>query len=326
MTESRPTVLLTGATGFVGRHVHEPLSRVARVVRASRTPERAARRFGDGGWRRLDVTRSETIASALEGCNAALYLIHEMSDDPAYAERESRHAAAFARAARDAGVRRIVYLGGMRPVGRPSRHLRSRLEVGEVLRSSGVSTVELRASMIIGAGSQSWQIVRDLARRLPAMVLPRWLESRTQPIWIGDVAFALVRALQLPDDLDGVWDIPGPETLTGREILMRVARLCGTTPIVFEVPFVSPRLSSVWLRLVTSADFHVARELVEGLRTDVVSSERSLWRIADDHACLPFDEAARRTLATEARPRAAARVVEQLAHGLSRRAATGRGA
>jgi uncharacterized protein YbjT (DUF2867 family) len=318
MAGQRDTVLLTGATGFVGRHVFHALSRVADVVRASRDPERAARRLGDGSWRRLDVARPETLAPALRGCTSALYLIHEMTDDPEYAQRESRHAESFARAALDAGVRRIVYLGGMKPAGRPSRHLRSRLEVGEVLRSSGISTVELRASMIIGAGSQSWQIVRDLARRLPAMVLPRWLESRTQPIWIGDVAFAVVRALQLPDELDGVWDIPGPETLTGREILVRVARLCGTTPITVRVPFVSPRLSSYWLRLVTSADIHVARELVEGLRTDITSSERSLWDVAPEHRCVPFDQAASRALADETRPRVATRVIEHVAHGLSR--------
>jgi uncharacterized protein YbjT (DUF2867 family) len=316
------TVLLTGATGFVGRHVYEPLTAVAEVVCATRDPSRAARRFGERAWRLLDVTRRETLEPALRGCDAAIYLIHEMSDDPAYADRESVHARAFGEAAREAGVRRIVYLGGMKPVGQPSPHLRSRLEVGAVLGASGVSTVELRASMIVGPGSQSWQIVRDLARRLPAMVLPRWLESRSQPIWVGDAAFAIVRALDLPDELDGIWDIPGPETLTGREILVRVARLGGTTPLIVRVPFVTPRLSSYWVRLVTSADMHVARELVEGLRTDVTSSERSLWDLAAEHRCVPFDEAARRALASEAKPRATVRIVEELARGLSRKVPT----
>jgi uncharacterized protein YbjT (DUF2867 family) len=269
----------------------------------------------------MDVSRPETIAPALEGCSAALYLVHEMSDDPGYATRERAHAQAFAEAARDVGVRRIVYLGGMKPVGRASAHLRSRLEVGHALRGSDVSTVELRASMIIGVGSQSWQIVRDLARRLPAMVLPRWLESRTQPIWIEDVAFALVHALGLPDELDGVWDIPGPETLSGREILVRVARACGTTPVIVRVPFVTPRLSSYWVRLVTSADIHIARELVEGLRTDITSSERSFWSVVPGHHLVPFDEAVRAALAAEQALPPRVRAVERLAHGLSRKAA-----
>lgn len=313
------TVLLTGATGFVGRHVYAPLTAVTDVVCATRDPVRAVQRLGDRDWRRLDVSHPETLAPALRGCNAVVYLIHEMTDEPAYARTESGHARAFAEAAREAGVRRIVYLGGMKPVGRPSPHLRSRLEVGRVLRASGVSTVELRASMIIGAGSQSWQIVRDLARRLPAMVLPRWLESRTQPVWVGDVAAAIVHALELPAELDGVWDVPGPETLTGREILVRVARLGGTTPVIIKVPFVSPRLSSYWLRLVTSADIRVARELVEGLRTDVTSSERSFWQLVPEHRCVAFDEAARRALAMESRPATPARIVEELAHGISRK-------
>ena len=320
MEEGAACVLLTGATGFVGRHVYERLSRVARVVCATRNPARASERHGDRSWRRLDVAEPETIAPALEGCTAAFYLVHEMGGDPDYATRESQHAHSFAEAAREAGVRRIVYLGGMKPRGTPSAHLRSRLEVGRVLRESGVSTVELRASMIVGAGSQSWQIVRDLARRLPAMVLPRWLESRSQPIAIEDVAVALVHALGLPDELDGTWDLPGPETLSGRDILVRVARICGTTPVIVRVPFVTPRLSSYWLRLVTSADIHIARELVEGLRTDITSSERSLWPLLPEHRLIAFDDAARAALAAEPKPTPRALALERLAHGLSRKA------
>lgn len=322
MQRERFPVLLTGATGFVGRHVYERLAREAPVICTSRDPERAARRWGDRTWRRLDVSRRSTIEEALTGCRSAVYLVHGMTDDPDYAETERRHARAFADVAEHMGIERLVYLGGIEPSGPPSPHLRSRLAVGEVLRSSEVSTVELRASMIIGAGSQSWQIVRDLARRLPAMVLPRWLESRTQPVGIDDVSFAIVRAIDLPDALDGIWDIPGPETLTGREILTRVAHLCGTEPLIVKVPFVTPRLSSHWIRLFTSADIHIARELVEGLRYDLVSRNRSLWDLTPEHRLLSFDEAAERAFAEERAQSMPAQLLERIAHGLSRKAPT----
>src|SRR5690606_4808554 len=144
-----------------------------------------------------------------------------------YPEREARAAEAFARAAEWAGLSRMIYLGGMAPEGEPSRHLASRLRTGAVLRGSRVPTVELRASMIVGAGSASWRICRDLALRLPAMILPRWLASRTQPVAIADVVAALVAALELDVSHAADYDLPGPEILTIREVLERTARLAG---------------------------------------------------------------------------------------------------
>ena len=175
--------------------------------------------------------------------------------------------------------------------------------------------------MIIGHGSTSWQIVRDLAARLPAMLLPRWLATKTQPIAIDDVVVALVSALALPLDAAGVYDIPGPDTLTAKEILLRVAALRGTRPVTIGVPVLTPRLSSYWLKFVTGADYRVARELVEGLSSDLVASGRDFWERLPDHRLVPFDEAARRALAEDAigRSRREA-LIEQAMAKISRRA------
>jgi uncharacterized protein YbjT (DUF2867 family) len=150
--------------------------------------------------------------------------------------------------------------------------------------------------MIVGHGSISWQIVRDLAARLPAMLLPRWLETRSQPVAIDDVVHAIVAALELPLKEAGIHDLPGPETLTAKEILLRIAALRGTRPVTVGVPVLSPHLSSYWLKFVTGADYRVARELVDGLSSDLVAPNDGLWRLLPDHRRLSFDEAARRAL------------------------------
>jgi uncharacterized protein YbjT (DUF2867 family) len=231
----------------------------------------------------------------MESCRAALYLIHQISGDD-YVETERRSARRFAEAAGESGLERLVYLGGVRPGGTPSKHLESRLETGRVLRQGPVSCVELRAAMIIGAGSASWQIVCDLASRLPAMLLPKWTQSRSQPVWIGDVAEAILGALQLPDQETGWYDIPGPDTLTVEEILRRTAQLMGKDPLLVDVPFLTPKLSSYWLRFVTSCDYELARELVEGLKYDLLADDDGYWeRIGHVERC-GFDEAASREL------------------------------
>jgi uncharacterized protein YbjT (DUF2867 family) len=293
-------VLVLGATGFVGRHLCAALHAAgADVVAGSRDPARAAQGGAPWRWVGLDVERPETIAPALRGVAAAVYLVHGMGGGPDYDRREAASAIAFREAARAAGVGRIVYLGGVAPAGEPSRHLRSRILTGALLREGAVPAVELRAGMVVGQGSLSWRIVRDLAARLPVMVLPRWLRSRSQPIAIDDVVLALRAALGLPLDGPLCLDIPGPETLSGEEILTRIARLLGIRPVMVRVPFITPRLSSWWLKLVTSADFHVAQELVEGLRSDLVARGPTLWELVPGHALVPFDEAARRALEAE---------------------------
>lgn len=296
------TVLLTGATGFVGRHTYPALRRAGHaVVCTSRDPERARRRFPDREFRRMDVEDGTSVEAAMRGCQAAVYLVHGMSAGRGYEEREGRAAGVFREAAERVGVRRIVYLGGPRPSGKVSRHLRSRLATGEALRGGSVSTIELQATMIIGPGSESWCIVRDLAARLPFMVLPRWLKSRSEPIAIDDVTFAIVHAITLPASGNHVYALPGPEPLSAKEILQRVARLLGSNPAMVSVPVITPRLSSYWIRLVTRANHALAEELVEGLRSDLIAPDEGYWKLLPDHRRIPFDEAARRALLAEER-------------------------
>lgn len=316
-------VLLTGATGFVGSHLLPQLVARGLSVRCgTRDPERAAREtppVEKVEWVALDVNRPETIAPAMRGARAAIFLVHAMSGGPGYEEREQASASAFSDAAASAGLERIVYLGGIAPAGVPSRHLKSRLMTGERLRAGAVPTFELRASMIVGRGSISWQIVRDLAARLPAMLLPKWLETRSQPIAIDDVVHAILAALDLPIGDAGAHDLPGPETLTAKEILFRIAALRGTRPFAFSVPVLSPHLSSYWLKFVTGADYHVARELVEGLSSDIVASGKGFWTKLPGYQLTSFDDAARSAMADETGSPARKPFLERAVAVLSRR-------
>ena len=206
---------------------------------------------------------------------------------------------ALASAAGRAGVKRIIYLGGVAPAGVPSEHLASRLEVGEVLRGGPVPALELRASLIIGTGSASWQIVRDLALRLPAMVLPKWTESRTSPIALEDVVVALVRGLKLELTQSEWFDLPGPEVLNGRQMLLKIAALRGRAIPSLRVPLLSPSLSSWWLKLVTRADFSLARELVMGFSCDLLPVDARYWGKIDHVPAKTFEQAAREALKNE---------------------------
>lgn len=295
------TILLTGATGFVGSAVRPDLQAAGWHVRGlTRDAARASQHAPGLDWVEGDVGDRDSMASALEGVQAALYLVHGIREGAGYHEREVAAAAGFAAAAAEAGVQRIVYLGGVAPTGPGTEHLRSRVEVGETLRAGSVPTIELRASMIVGHGSLSWLIVRDLAARLPVMILPRWLRSRTEPVAIDDIVVALVRALDLPIEANAWFDVPGPEILSGKEFLDRTAVLMGLgAPLSIDVPFLSPRLSSLWIRMVTRADWSVAREVVIGLTEDLLARDDDFWSRIDHPQRVGFDEAARRALAAE---------------------------
>jgi uncharacterized protein YbjT (DUF2867 family) len=296
-------VLLTGATGFVGHYALPALLAAGHEVRCTgRAPERPRALQPGCEWRPLDVHAPETFGSALAGCDAALYLVHGMREGGGYAEREVCAASAFHAAARAAGVPRIVYLGAVEPAGEPSPHLRSRLQVGEALRQPGCSTVELRAGLIIGHGGESWLMVRDLARRLPMMVLPRWLRNRAQPVFIDDVIAALLAALALESEASVCLDVPGPEVVTHRELLERTSAAFSRRPPMIDVPVLTPRLSCYWITLFTRANRQMARELVEGLTSDLLASDEGIFARVAHLERTPLDVAIRTALEDERHP------------------------
>lgn len=300
---SETTVLLTGATGFVGSYLFPQLAKEGRRVRCvTRNRDQALQKWPDREWVEADAADRGQLERALEGCDAAYYLMHGMAEgDADFRKKEAQNAQGFAAAAAAAGVGRIIYLGGVAPLDVASEHLRSRLEVGEALRSGSVKALELRASMIVGHGSLSWLIVRDLAARLPIMILPRWLRSRTEPVGIDDVVVALVRSLEIPLPLSCWFDIPGPEAMAGREILERTAAVIGIRkPAMLEVPVLTPWLSSHWVRYVTRADWSVAREVVLGLGSDLLAQDNRFWTLIGHRELIPFNEMAQRALDAEA--------------------------
>jgi uncharacterized protein YbjT (DUF2867 family) len=301
MTAARPTILLTGATGFVGGAVRPALAALGWHVRClTRDPSQAHERQPGLDWVGGDVADATSCARALDGCQAAMYLVHGIGEGADYHAREVAAARTFSRAAADAALERVVYLGGVAPATAGSEHLRSRLEVGETLRAGPVKTIELRASMIVGHGSLSWLIVRDLAARLPVMVLPQWLKSRTQPVAVADVVVALVRALDLPVATSACFDLPGPAAMSGKEILEETARVMGLPhPRMLEVPLLTPRLSSLWVRFVTRAKWSVAREVVVGLADDLLARDEQYWALVDHSKRLTFAEAAASALMAE---------------------------
>lgn len=316
---SSTRVLLTGSTGFVGRHIYGDLVAAGyEVLCATRDVEKARQKDSQRQYRALDLEDPRSVREALRDVQRAVYLVHSMADSNEYAEREAENARTFAALAEEQGLDRIVYLGGMRPRSDVSRHLASRLRTGEILRAGKVPCVELQATMVIGGGSESFRIVRDLSARLPFMLLPKWLDSESEPVAIRDVGAAIAHALAMPLEHSEVFTLPGPERLSGRAILLRTARLLGNAPHAIRVPVVTPRLSSYWIRLITRADPQVAAELVEGLRSDILSNGLTLWEKMPDFARTPFDEAVRTALAEEERALPeSAKLVEHALHRIA---------
>jgi uncharacterized protein YbjT (DUF2867 family) len=244
----------------------------------------------------LDVDDATSFAPALECVKVVYYLVHSMGSGEHYERRERNAAERLVAAAEKASVERIVYLGGVQPNDCPSAHLRSRRITGEILRGGNVPCIELRAGMIIGSDSTSWQMVRDLSARLPVMVLPTWLRSKSRPVYIDDVCAALIHAARMPLSESVCYSLPGPEVLSAKEILLRVSKLCGYDPLTIDVPLVSPRLSSYWIQWVTRAEHSVAKELVLGLLSDLLGTEPSIWDTLPEYELTSFDDAARAAL------------------------------
>jgi uncharacterized protein YbjT (DUF2867 family) len=222
-----------------------------------------------------DIADRSSLDASLEGADAAYYLVHSL-DSTDFANRDRVGAHAFARAAVHAGVRQVIYLGGLgRDDDQLSEHLRSRREVERILRD-GAPTTALRAAIVVGQGSISWEVLCQLVERLPAMVTPRWVDRRCQPIALPDAVDFLVGALGRDDTVDDTFEIGCPEVMTYRGMLETVARLTSRRRLILPVPVLSPRLSSHWLRVITDVDLTTARSLVDSLTNDVIVTDRRL--------------------------------------------------
>jgi uncharacterized protein YbjT (DUF2867 family) len=297
--------LVTGATGYVGgRLVPQLLAAGHRVRVLARHPEK----LRDIPWVGSvdiftgDASDPASVRAAMVGMDVAYYLLHSLQEGPQLETAEHAIATTFADAARDSHLRRIVYLGGLAPEipeSEMSAHMRSRVQVGRALRASGVPTVEFRAAVIIGSGSASFEMLRYLTERLPAMITPRWVRSQTQPIAIRDVLRYLVAAADLPAEVSRTFDIGGPERLTYQEMMTRYAAVAGLRPrIILPINLLTPNLSSHWVNVVTPVPRAIARPLVESLRHPSVCHEHDIVELIADPVggLISFDEAVRLAL------------------------------
>jgi uncharacterized protein YbjT (DUF2867 family) len=277
--ENRSLILLTGGSGYVGGRLIPLLEKQGVRLRClARSPEKMRSRVRPGtkivpG----DVLDPASLDRALQGVHTAYYLVHLMSGSKDF-EKEDRQAALnFAGAAKKAGLRRVIYLGGLGDDADPklSPHLRSRHEVGTILRDSGVETVEFRASLVVGTGSLSFDLVKALTDRLPVMLCPRWLSTPTQPIAVDDVLAYLLAAKDLPPGESRSFEIGSEDVTTYGGMIREYARQRGLRRWLIPVPVLTPYLSSLWLALVTPTAFEVGRHLIEGLKNPTVVRDRS---------------------------------------------------
>ena len=290
-------ILITGASGTIGSRLVERLRADGHEPRvASRDPSSLRDRWPDLPAVELDVLRPTTIGPALEGVRVAYYLIHSMESGSqgGFSERDAEGAGLFGEAATAAGVERVIYLGGLgEDSGALSEHLSSRHETGRILAETGPPLLELRAAMVVGDDSASYRMLNDLVKRLPAMVVPRWVETPSQPIALADVVDYLAEGLvaDLGDERRTIVEIGGPQVLTYRDMIETVAARRGRDPLIVGVPFLSPRLSSYWCGLMTSVSPALARPLIEGMSTPVVVRSAEASRRFPDVHPMTFEQA-----------------------------------
>ena len=277
--KNRPLILLTGGTGYVGGRLIPLLEQPGVRLRClARSPEKMRPRVQPGTEIvQGDVLDPDSLDRALQGVQTAYYLVHLMSGSKDFEKEDRQAALKFAGAAKKGGVRRLIYLGGLGDDADPklSPHLRSRHEVGQILRDSGVETIEFRASLVIGTGSLSFDLVKSLTDRLPVMLCPRWLTTPTQPIAVDDVLAYLLTAKDLPPGESRIFEIGSPDVTTYGGMIREYARQKGLRRWLISVPVLTPYLSSLWLALVTPASFEVGRHLIEGLKNPTVVRDKT---------------------------------------------------
>lgn len=303
--------LVFGASGYIGGHLVPFLLGEGRQVRATaRNIEVLENREWTGvELAAADALRPDTLDQVLQDVDTAYYLVHSMAAGADFPSLDATAARNFAAAAERTGVRRIVYLGGLIPDAPRSAHLRSRQQTGDILRAGSVPVTELRAGMIIGPGSAAWEVIRDLVNHLPVMITPRWVSSRSTPVALANLLRYLTDIGQHEVAADQTYDVGGPEVLTYAEIMRRYGALVGKCPMIIPVPVLTPRLSSYWLRLVTSVPTNVARALVDGLSQDVIADNARLAKLIPQEL-LSFDAAATEALEAERQHAIPARWVE----------------
>ncbi|WP_433781202.1 NAD(P)H-binding protein [Actinomycetospora sp. CA-101289] len=296
-------VLVAGASGFVGARLSPALEAAGHSVRAM--TRRPAGYRGVGEAVAGDVGDPASLRTALAGCEVAFYLVHSLGDAD-FEQRDADGAAAFGRAAADEGVARIVYLGGLGSGEDDlSAHLRSRHEVEELLGEAGVPVTTLRAGIIVGHGGISWEMTRQLVEHLPAMICPRWVRTRTQPIAVADVVRYLVGVLDVPATAGRAFDIGGPEVLEYLTMMRRVAAIEGRKMLVLPVPLLTPSLSSRWLSLVTDVDVATGRSLIDSMSNEVVVRDDSIRELVP-FSPMDYDDAVLVALGERARAARAA--------------------
>jgi len=294
--------LVFGASGYIGTHLVPRLRAEGRAVRAV---ARRAAPLATRGWQGVDIVEAdalkpETLAKALAGVDIAYYLVHSMASGRNFGKLDIEAAGNFAAAAAAAGVRRIVYLGGIIPQGARSEHLLSRRDTGERLRAGPVPVIEIRAAVIVGAGSAAYEVIRDLVYHLPVMVTPKWVQSRSAPIALDNLLTYLVRVADLPEAEGQILDAGGPDFLSYEDMMRQFADIVGRRPFILRVPLLTPELSSRWLALVTSVPTNVARALIQGLEYDIPASDDRLAQMVPQRL-LGFHESVEHALDAERR-------------------------
>ncbi len=290
-------VLVAGASGFVGRRLGHALETAGHeVVAMTRHPETYD---GAGAPVHGDVHDGDTLGGAMDGCDAAYYLVHSL-DAEDFETKDAQAAGSFGRAAVAAGLSRIIYLGGLGDDSDDlSAHLRSRRQVETLLGEAGCPVTTLRAGIIVGHGGVSWELTRELVEHLPAMVTPKWVNTRTQPIGVDDVVRYLVGVLELPEAAGRAFEIGGPEVLQYVTMMRRVAAIEGRPLVIVPVPLLTPALSSRWLSLVTSVDTTTGRTLIDSMSNEVVVRDHAIRSLVPFEP-MSYDEAVRQALSERA--------------------------